>query len=106
MQNTVAMPPAASSAPTPGYPPTSRGPQAQGLYPPTMLLTTQGGGEQQAEPRWIVLVLMVLAVCILIPTALYLALRGRNDEPRVETPATQVTPVELSRPRDIGKHTR
>jgi hypothetical protein len=56
-----------------------------------------------SEPRWILLVLAVLAVCILIPATLYLALKPDTEEPRSATPAKNKTAVEANSPRDIGK---
>jgi hypothetical protein len=59
-----------------------------------------------SEPRWILLVLAVLAVCILIPAGLYLALKPESEEPHSATPAKNKTTVESSNPRDVGKELR
>jgi hypothetical protein len=70
---------------------------------------TMAGGTVAAppsEPRWILLVLAVLAVCILIPATLYLVLKPDTEEPHSATPAKNKTAVESNSPRDIGKELR
>ena len=65
--------------------------------------------EPREEPRWIVLVLGVLAICILIPTVLYFVLHARADDaPPEETPPAvkAVVTVQTAQPRDIGKRGR
>jgi hypothetical protein len=94
-------------------PPTHGGgnmvPSPFGAPPPVSPQTIAGGqiAAPASEPRWILLVLAVLAVCILIPAALYLALRPGQDEPlHSATPAKNATSVELSKPKDVGKRLR
>jgi hypothetical protein len=60
--------------------------------------------QPREEPRWIVLVLGVLALSILIPTILYFVLRPKPDDSAPEeTPVRPVVTVQTAQPKDVGK---
>ena len=128
LQSAAMLPTAPASFP-PGLPPgalngtiqPASGPpsghmQIGGSFPPPLGSASNGsglvgtGGVARApseEPRWIVLVLGVLAVCILIPTVLYLVLRSRADDALPEeTPVRAVVTVQTAQPKDVGKKVR
>lgn len=102
------IPTAPSAFPASGHMPMS------GAFPPPLGSAPNGLGLPNSsprapieEPRWIVLVLGVLAVCILIPTVLYLVLHSRNDEAAPEeTPVRGVVTIQTAQPRDYPKAER
>lgn len=125
----AAMLPTAPAAFPPGLPPgaltgtiqPANGPpsgrmQIAGTFPPPMGNSPHGLGlagmsnvprPPGEEPRWIVLVVGVLAVCILIPTVLYVVLRSRADDTAAEeTPVRANVTIQTVQPRDVGKRGR
>ncbi len=124
----AAMLPTAPAAFPPGLPPgalngtiqpanglPSQRMQIAGSFPPPMGSSPSGLGlagmsntpRPMEEPRWIVLVLGVLAVCILIPTVLYVVLRSRTDDaPVEETPTRANVTIQTVQPRDVPKRGR
>ncbi len=90
--------------------------QVAGSFPPPIMGSSPSGlgfadmsnaPRPMEEPRWIVLVLGVLAVCILIPTVLYVVLRSRADDAAAEeTPTRANVTIQNVQPRDVGKRGR
>jgi hypothetical protein len=107
------MMPTAPAAFPPGLPP--NGPpsgrmQVGGAFPPPLGSSPNGLGLPNSsprmpaeEPRWIVLVLAVLAVCILIPTVLYVVLRRGDEAAPDETPVRGVVTTQTAQIRDYPK---